>query len=119
MLADIVLVVHFVWVAVIVMSVPLIALGGERGWRWVRNRWFRRIHLGMMGIVAAEAVCGVVCPLTEWEGALRSAPYRRGFLAHWLGRILYYDFPPWAFTSAYLAFLALIVAFYFRYPPRS
>ena len=42
-------------------------------WAWVRNFWFRTIHLAMIAVVVAESLCGIVCPLTDWEDRLREA----------------------------------------------
>lgn len=118
-MADLILILHFLWVAFVVLSVPLIALGGRLGWGWVRHRWYRRVHIIMMGIVTAEALLGVVCPLTLWENRFRrDGGYEQGFVAHYVSRLLYYDFDPAVFTVAYVAFLGLILALYRWVPPR-
>lgn len=105
MLADAILVVHFAFVAFVVGGFALILLGALAGWRWVRNRTFRYAHLGAIVFVAAEALLGIACPLTVWEDALRRAsPEAPGFIARWVGRLLYYDLPAWMFTAAYVAF---------------
>jgi hypothetical protein len=76
----------------------------------------------MIALVALESVLGIVCPLTVWESALRleahEAPYSRSFIEFWIGRILFYDFPPWVFIAAYCAVCALVLFLYFKYPPR-
>ena len=51
-LADAVLVAHFIYVSIVIFSVPLILVGRARKWGWVRNFWFRIIHLFMILIVA-------------------------------------------------------------------
>ena len=48
-----------------------ILLGGWRKWRWVRNFWFRLLHFLMIAVVVVESLVGIVCPLTDWEDALR------------------------------------------------
>ena len=120
-LPDLVLCIHLLWVAFIVISVPLIILGGKLDWRWVRNRWYRLIHIVMMLIVAAEAVLGIVCPLTTWEHSLRMQAgepgYRQGLIADFVGRLLFYDFEPIVFTVGYLLFLALILLLCRLVPP--
>lgn len=121
-LADIIMVLHAFFVLGVVMPVPLILIGVWRKWSWIRNRRFRVGHLSMMGIVVAEAVIGIACPLTVWEQALRTrageVAYEGSFIAHWVGRFLYYDFEPWVFTSVYLAFGGLILALYRWVPPK-
>ena len=42
-------------------------------WSWVRNFWFRAIHLLLIGIVVVESLCSINCPLTDWENRLREA----------------------------------------------
>lgn len=107
--ADIILVVHFLFVAFVVGGLALIWIGAAAGWRWVRNFWFRIAHLAAIGFVAAEALLGMICPLTAWEDALRGARTETSFIARWIHRVLFYSFPDWVFTTAYVLF-ALVVA---------
>ena len=120
-LADLVLLLHLLVVLFIVGSLVLIVLGGMRGWRWVRNPWFRVGHLLAIGLVAAQAWLGMVCPLTTLEMALRTAAgdrtYAGSFIAHWVGRALYYQAPLWVFAIVYSAFGALVAAAWWRVPP--
>jgi hypothetical protein len=118
-LADAILVAHFGFVLFVVLGLALIVAGGARGWRWVRNRSFRVLHLAAILVVAAEALAGIACPLTVWESALRG-PRAGGpeeFVPRWVSRLLYYDFPPWVFTSAYVLFAAAVVAAWRFVPP--
>jgi hypothetical protein len=118
-LADAVLVVHFAFVLFVVGGFALVLAGGALGWRWIRNRAFRYAHLAAIAFVALEALAGVACPLTVWEDALRRAGAAGpSFVGRWVRRVLYYDFPEWAFTVAYVLF-AIAVAVTFRLiPPR-
>lgn len=109
LLADIVLVVHFAFVLFVVGGFALIWIGAAAGWTWVRNFWFRMAHLGAIVFVAAEAIVGIWCPLTIWEAELRGMQAQKGFIAQWIHRLMFYDFPPWVFTTAYVSF-ALVVA---------
>lgn len=113
LLADVVLMAHTALALFLAFGLAAIWLGGWLGWGWVRNRAFRITHLVGMAVVALESLFGVVCPLTQWESALRaasgSAGYRGGFIAHWLGRFLYYDFDERVFLVAYVAALGLTV----------
>lgn len=114
LLADLVLFLHVLFVAFVVGGLILILAGGVAGWRWVRNRRFRLAHLAAIGIVVAQAWLGVLCPLTTVEMALRERAggetYAGSFIAHWLGELLYVEAPAWAFTAAYTAFGAVVVA---------
>ena len=78
-LADLVLLLQVLVVLFIVGSLFLIALGGMRGWPWVRNPWFRLGHLLVIGLVAAQAWLGMLCPLTTLEMALRMAAGERTY----------------------------------------
>ena len=110
LLADIVLIVHFLFVAFVVGGLALIWIGAASGWAWVRNFWFRVAHLGAIVFVAGEALVGVWCPLTVWEDALRGVHSEKSFVARWIHRVLFYDFPGWAFTAAYVMFALVVVA---------
>src|SRR4051812_26075428 len=107
LLADIILIVHFAFVAFVVGGLLAIWTGAALGWHWVRNRWLRRLHLAAICIVAAEAVAGIACPLTVWEDALRGNTTGPGFVARWLHLVLFYDLPNWVFTLAYLVFVLM------------
>lgn len=109
-LADLILIVHFVFVLFVVGGLALIWIGAACGWRRVRNLWFRLAHLAAILFVVAESLIGVMCPLTVWEDILRGgARSDMGFIARWVHRILFYHFPEWVFTAAYVLF-ALLVA---------
>ena len=117
MLADFVLVVHFAFVAFVVGGLALIWIGAAAGWQWVRNFWFRIAHLAAIAFVAAEAVVGVLCPLTVWEAALRGTQAEKSFVAQWVHRLLFYDFPEWAFTFLHVGFALLVAASWFLVRP--
>jgi hypothetical protein len=117
-LADLILVAHFAFVVFVVGGLPTIWLGAACGWRWVRNFKFRVAHLAAISFVALEALLGVVCPLTEWEDALRGAPAATSFIARWLHRLLFYSFPDWVFTTAYVLFAFLVAATWWRVRPQ-
>ena len=116
-LADFILVVHFCFVLFVVGGLLLIWLGAACGWRWVRNFWFRIAHLAAILFVAGESIVGMVCPLTLWEDALRGRWHETSFIQRWVGRLLYYDFPGWVFTVAYLLFAIAVVFTFIRVRP--
>ena len=117
MLADAILVVHFLFVLFVVGGFTLILAGGALGWYWVRARAFRLAHLGAILLVVGESLMGLACPLTLWEDALRRAgPQEASFVGRWVARLLYYDFPEWVFAAAYTVF-ALAVVFAWRAVP--
>jgi hypothetical protein len=122
LLADILLVLHASFVAFVVSGLVLIIAGKAFSWAWVRNRWFRIVHLGCIGIVVVQSWFGVICPLTTLEMALRAngggVAYEGTFISHWLGELLYYEAPAWVFVLVYTVFGMLVVFTWFRVPPR-
>ncbi len=119
-LADAVLLLHALLVLFILGALPVIWLGCFRRWHFVRNFYFRMVHLLLVGVVAAESVLGIWCPLTTWEDALRSTPtYQGGFIAYWLHKLLFYAFPLWVFTVAYVGFFVLVAGTFCLVPPHS
>lgn len=121
LLADLILVTHALFVAFVVLGLVVVLLGKYSRWRWVRNWWFRLVHLAAIGIVIAESWLGMICPLTEWESQSREAAggsaYSSSFIQHWLHQILFYDFEPWIFTVAYTVFGMLVIATWLLVPP--
>ena len=122
LLADLVLTLHVVFVTFVVIGLVLILAGGIFSWRWVRNPWFRWLHLAAIVIVVLQTWLGVNCPLTILEMYLRAragdAAYHETFIAHWLQRLLYFEAPPWCFTVAYTAFALLVLAAWWWVKPR-
>ena len=118
MIADLVLVVHFAIVLFIVGGLIAVWIGAGLGWPWVRDPWFRYLHLAAIAYVAAEALLGVACPLTVWEDVLRGGMRADSFVGRWLRRLLFYDAPEWAFTLAYLAWALATLATLRLVPPR-
>lgn len=121
--ADLLLALHVAFVVFVIVGLVLTLLGGFRGWSWVRNPWFRSLHLLGIGFVVVQAWLGQICPLTTWEMALRQkagdATYAGSFIAHWLQALLYYEAPMWVFAVCYTVFGALVVASWFWVRPRS
>ena len=96
LLADAILVAHALIVLFNVGALPVVWLGYFRRWRFVRSFSFRVAHLLLIGFVAAESLMGAICPLTNWEDALRvmagfDPRYQGGYGAHWLHRLIFYD----------------------------
>jgi len=113
-LADLVLLLHVLFVAFVTGGLALIFIGGVRAWRWVRNPWFRLAHILAIGFVVVQSWFAVMCPLTTLENILRQkaggAAYKDDFIAHWLQAILYYSAPAWVFAVCYTIFGALVLA---------
>jgi hypothetical protein len=121
-LADLIVVIHATYVSFVVFGLLAILVGALFGWSWVRNFWFRMIHLTAIGIVVAEALAGIPCPLTNWEQQLRKiggqTGYTGDFLGYWAHQFIFYRAEPWVFTAAYAAFGLAVLAGFVLAPPR-
>ncbi|MCB1552725.1 MAG: DUF2784 domain-containing protein [Xanthomonadales bacterium] len=122
LLADAVLTVHAAVVLFVVGGVILIVAGNVRGWGWVNRGGFRLAHVLAIAIVVVQSWFGIECPLTTLENWLRiragDTAYTRSFIEDWLHRLLFFDAPTWVFAVVYTLFGALVVAVWWRYPPR-
>jgi hypothetical protein len=120
-LADLVLVVHALFVAFVVLGFALILAGLALGWQWVRRPGFRYAHLAAIGVVVLQAWFGIVCPLTTLESALRArageSGYAESFIQDWLYRLLYYQAENWVFTLVYTVFGTAVALVWWFAPP--
>jgi len=119
MMADALLVVHFLIAAFVVLGLVAVWLGAALGWPWVRNPWFRYLHLGAIAFIAGEAVLGIACPLTVWEDLLRGGARPESFVGRWVRAVLFYQAPEWAFTAAYVGWTVATLATLRLVPPRA
>ena len=121
-LADTVVVVHAAYVAFVVGGFVAILLGAAMRWQWTRSFTFRVAHLAAIALVCLESIVGVMCPLTSLEDAMRTrggaVRYPGDFVAYWAHRMIFYNFPPWIFTIAYISFAILVAIAFIAIPPR-
>jgi len=122
LLADSIVVFHAAYVSFVVFGLVLILLGIALRWGWVRNFWFRALHLAAIGIVMLEALIGMTCPLTDWEKRLRDMAgegrYAGDFIGYWAHRLIFYRAEPWVFTVLYVSFGLAVLAAFVLAPPR-
>ena len=121
LLADFVLITHFLFVLFVLTGFFLVVAGGVSGWEWIRNSWFRVLHLTGILVVTAQSWLGMICPLTTLEMWLRGqaggSTYEASFVQHWVGQLLYYNAPDWVFMFSYTVFGILVLVTLFVYPP--
>ena len=119
--AELVLLLHTLFVGFVVIGLLLILIGKVYTWRWVRNPWFRLLHIIAIAIVVLQSWLGMICPLTSIEQWLRERAgeevYSGSFIAHWLETILYYQAPAWVFVTIYTLFGAAVLASWFWVKP--
>lgn len=118
-LADIVLMIHFFYVLFVVGSLPIIWLGAWFKLAFVRNRWFRYLHLAAILLVVVESLFGVVCPLTVWENTLRQVETDSSFIQRWLHQIMFYNVSEGVLTVVYVVFASLVAMTFKWVPPNS
>jgi hypothetical protein len=116
-LGQAVLALHLAVIAFNAAGLIAIPLGAALGWRWVRLRWWRALHIGSWAIVALQAALGRACFLTDWQDALTGGGAHDPLIMRWVNGLIYWDLPLWAFTTLYLALFGLAIAFWFLVPP--
>ena len=112
--ADLLLVIHFLYVSFVVLGFLVIWIGHLFKWRLVYNFYFRFFHLVAIGVVMLQAILGSICPLTIWEDNLRllaneADRYEESFVQHWLQKILYYEISLETFAVIYTVFFVLVL----------
>jgi len=122
LMADVLVVVHFAFVAWVVVGQLLILAGLVCRWEWVRNPWFRALHLLAIAVVAAEAAFSYECPLTTWERQLRVLAHQpvdqASFMGRLANRILFYQAPQEYFELGHMLFGELVFVTFLLAPPR-
>ena len=120
-LADLIAVIHFGYVSFVVLGLFAILLGGLLRRRFIRNFWFRTVHLTMILIVVFESLIGMMCPLTVWENDLRVAAGQNvadvSFVARLIHQLMFFEFPPIVFTVGYCLFGLAVLGSWWLYPP--
>ena len=117
-LADLVLFFHLSYASFVVIGFTILIPGLPLGWKIAQNFKFRLAHMGAICFVGIEALLGLMCPLTIFENELRglSNEQRPSFIAELMSSILYYDLPPWVFSSIYLSLSALALGSFWLFP---
>lgn len=111
-LADIVIVIHFLWIAFVILGFPLFL--------WVNSARWRLIHLAAVIAMVLMQITHSICPLTYLEAWLKSGGrgaevYPGKFIIETIERLIYVDTVTlekitWA-TGAYLALILLSFRF--------
>jgi hypothetical protein len=117
LLAQAVLALHLLVIAFNVAGLVVIPLGARLGWRFVRIRWLRILHLVSWVVVAAQAALGRACFLTDWQGALSGDGAETPMVMRFVNSLIYWPLPMRAFTAMYLALFAYVVALWWIVAP--
>ena len=123
-LADVIIAVHLAYVGFAIGGQLLIFVGVLARWDWIRNVYFRIVHMTMILFVAFEAAIGMQCPLTTWENDLRAAAGQHtnedvGFIGRMLDSVLFYEAGSEVYlTIGYYGFAAMVLFSLAIAPPR-
>jgi hypothetical protein len=115
---------HLAFILFVVAGLLLILAGWACGWSWVKNFWFRAAHLLSIAVVAADALAGIMCPLTIWENHFRRQvdhPAGESALGKVAHQLVYLPTGPehdiW-FRCGYATFGVLVLLTFVLAPPR-
>jgi hypothetical protein len=117
-LAESILAAHIAVILFNVFGLIAVPLGALCGWRFVRIRWWRVLHLVLLGTVALQAVVGRACFLTLWQAALaEGAASPTPLIMGWVNRMIYWPLPIWVFAALYLLVFGYALALLWLVPP--
>jgi hypothetical protein len=114
-------VLHMAYTAFVVLGQVAIVIGAWRHHAWIRNFWFRSVHLASIAFVVGESWLGVDCPLTVAEFYLRKlagqTPQPSEFMTKWIERTVGIEPPLWTLTAVYTLFFATVIWSWWKLPP--
>ncbi|MDB5444543.1 MAG: hypothetical protein JWP73_2919 [Phenylobacterium sp.] len=116
-LGQAVLAAHLGVIAFNLFGLVAIPLGAALDWAWVRARGWRVLHLASLAVVAAQALLGRACFLTIWQDSLTGGDQADPLIMRWVNSVIYWPLPIWAFTAAYLAVFAYVLALWWWVRP--
>ena len=115
--SEIVLLFHFCIFLFMIFSFFLIPLGYYLKWEWVKNKYYRLIHLVLMGIIFIETILGFMCPLTILENFLRNDIEINNKITQIIHQIMYWDLPTYQFIIMYSLSLLYLIFLWFFFKP--
>ena len=115
--SEIVLLFHFCIFLFMILSFFLIPLGYYQEWKWVKNKYYRLIHLVLMGIIFIETILGFMCPLTILENFLRNDIEINNKITQIIHQIMYWDLPTYQFIILYLLSLLYLIFLWCFFKP--
>jgi hypothetical protein len=117
-LAEAILAAHLAIILFNLFGLIAVPLGAVCGWRFVRVRWWRVLHLVLLGTVAVQAIIGRACILTIWQAALTGAAGSpTPLIMAWVNRAIYWPLPVWVFAALYLLVFGYALALLWLVPP--
>lgn len=117
-LASLILAVHVGVILFNVFGLVAIPVGAWRRWGFAHGPWWRLLHVGALGVVAAQALAGRACFLTIWQSELLSRSGTQPLIARWVDHLIYWPLPLWVFTVLYVMVLVYTLALLWLVPLR-
>ncbi len=121
-LAGFVLYFHLLAILFIIFGFVSIPLGVKLKWKFINEFWWRLTHLVSMVIVTVQAILGDACFLTDIQSDLLQTAGKRGyrvpFIQTYVDRLVYYNFPVWAFSIVYVILFVYTIYLWFKAPPK-
>ena len=115
--SEIVLLFHFCIFLFVILSFFLIPFGYYQKWEWVKNKYYRLIHLVLMGIIFIETILGFMCPLTILENFLRNDIEINNKITQIIHQVMYWNLTTYQFTILYLLSLLYLIFLWFFFKP--
>ena len=117
-LAAAILAAHLAIILFNLFGLIVVPLGAICGWRFVRVRWWRLLHLVSLAAVAAQAVFGHACFLTIWQASLTGATgLPTPLIMGWVNRVIYWPLPVWVFATLYVIVFGYALALFWLVRP--
>jgi len=116
-LAETILAAHIAIILFNVFGLIAVPLGALCRWRFVRVRWWRVLHLVLLGTVALQAVLGRACFLTLLQAAAEGAANPAPLIMGWANRMIYWPLPIWVFAALYVVVFGYALALLWLVPP--
>ncbi len=117
-LTEIIFAAHIAIILFNVFGLVAVPVGAFCGWRFVRIRWWRILHVLLLAAVAAQAIAGRACILTLWQADLAgTAADRTPLIMSWVDRLIYWPVPIWVFVVLYIVVFGYALALLWLVPP--
>lgn len=117
-LAELVLAFHLGVILFNLFGMIVIPIGGWLGWRFVRIRWWRVLHVAVLAIVALQAFFGRACFLTLWQQALGGYESGTPLIMGIVDRLIFWPLPMAFFAALYVVVFLYVVLLLWLVPPR-
>ncbi|RZD17571.1 MAG: DUF2784 domain-containing protein [Candidatus Acididesulfobacter diazotrophicus] len=121
-LSGFVLYFHLIVILFIIFGFIVVPIGAKFKWKFIYEFWWRLAHLVSMIVVAIQAVLGKACFLTYIQSDLLEnagkKEYKVPFIQTYVDRLIYYNFPIWAFSIVYIILFLYTIYLWYIFPPQ-